>query len=154
MRGKSASKRTIQPDSKYHREDLAKFINYIMRRGKKSVAEKAVYNCFDLISEKTKQDPLEIFDRAIKNVAPTVEVRSRRIGGANYQIPIAVRPDRSFTLAARWIIGAAQSRKGKMSARLAEEIIGAAENEGTAIKKKQDVYKMAEANRAFAHFGR
>jgi small subunit ribosomal protein S7 len=155
MRGKQAPKRIIAPDVKFNREDVAKFINYIMEDGKKTIAEKIVYGCFDIISEKTKQDPLAVFTQALKNVSPTVEIRGKRVGGANYQVPIAVRNERSFTLGCRWLIGAAQAKKGKkMTERLAEELIAAYNNEGATIKKKQDTYKMAEANRAFAHFRR
>ena len=155
MRGKPAPKRFTKPDAKFNREDLAKFINYIMERGKKTTAEKIVYDMMQIISDKTKQDPVEVFDSAIKNVAPTVEIRGRRVGGANYQVPVAVRSERSFTLACRWLITAAKAKKGKtMAEKLAEEFIAAYNSEGTAIKKKQDTYRMAEANRAFAHFGR
>lgn len=155
MRGKPAPKRAITPDAKFNRDDVAKFINYIMERGKKTTAERIVYEMMAIISDKTKLDPLDVFETAIKNVAPTVEIKGRRVGGANYQVPIAVRSERSLTLACRWLIDAAKAKKGrKMSARLAEEIINAYNSEGTAFKKKQDTYKMAEANRAFAHFGR
>jgi small subunit ribosomal protein S7 len=124
-----------------------------MTRGKKSVAERVLYDCFDIIQEKSKKDPLEVFNLAMKNVSPVVEVKSRRIGGANYQIPVEVRGDRRQALAMRWIIGAAQSRKGKpMREKLAQELMEASENQGAAIKKKEDVHRMADANRAFAHF--
>ena len=126
-----------------------------MEDGKKTVAQKVVYGAFDILSDKTKQDPLEIFDQAIKNVIPSIEVRSRRIGGANYQIPMPVRGERRITLAFRWILIAARGKKGApMSERLATEIMEAAEGTGTAFKKKEDVQRMAEANRAFAHFAR
>lgn len=155
MRGKQAPKRPIQKDVKFGREDLGKFINYIMQRGKKNVAQTVVYDALDIISEKTKQDPLVVFEAAIKNISPTVEIRGRRVGGANYQVPVAVRPERSFTLACRWLLASAKSKKGrKMSAKIADELIAAFNSEGDAIKKKQDTYRMAEANRAFAHFGR
>ena len=156
MRGKKqAPKRKIKPDVKYNSLSIAKFINYIMRRGKKSTAQKVVYGCFDIIEEKTKKKPVEVFEQAIKNVEPTLEVIGRRIGGANYQIPIPVREGRRFTLAMRWIIEAARAKKGKiMAERLALEIIEASNNEGSAMKKKTDIHKMAEANRAFAHFAR
>jgi len=155
MRGKQAPKRTIKPDAKFSREDVAKFINYIMQRGKKSVAKGIVYEALDIVSEKTKADPLDIFTAAIKNVSPSVEIKGRRVGGANYQVPIAVRPERSYALGCRWIIDAAKSRKGKrMAVKLAEELMAAYNSEGSAIKKKQDTYRMAEANRAFAHFSR
>jgi small subunit ribosomal protein S7 len=154
MRGKTP-KRNINPDLKYNSVTIAKFINQIMKRGKKSVAQKVVYNCFDEINKKTKKDALEVFDMAIKNVAPEVEVKGRRIGGGNYQIPVAVTGNRKTTLAFRWIINAAKSRKGApMSQKLADELIAAYNKEGAAIKKRQDTYKMAEANRAFAHFAR
>jgi small subunit ribosomal protein S7 len=155
MRGKPAPKRTIKSDAKFSREDIAKFINYIMQRGKKNVAKGIVYEALDIVSEKTKADPLDIFSAAIKNVSPSVEIKGRRVGGANYQVPMAVRPERSFALGCRWIIDAASSRKGKrMAEKLAEEFMAAYNNEGSAIKKKQDTYRMAEANRAFAHFSR
>jgi len=155
MRGKPAPKRDIQPDPKFNNAQIAKFINYIMRRGKKSVAQKIVYQCFDIISEKTKQDALEIFNRAIKNVGPSLEVRGKRIGGANYQIPYPVRTERRYTLACRWLIEAAKKRKGaSMADKLAFEIMDAANEQGEAYKKKVDTHKMAEANRAFAHFAR
>jgi len=154
MRGKPAPKRKISPDSKFNREDVAKFINYLMNRGKKNVASDIFYEAMDIISQQTKQDALEVFDNAIKNVSPTVEIRGRRVGGANYQVPVAVRSERSFTLACRWISEAAKTRKGKkMAEKLAEELIAAYNSEGASFKKKQDVYRMAEANRAFAHFG-
>jgi len=152
MRGKTP-KRKINPDPKYKSVNIAKFINHIMRRGKKSVAEQVIYDCFEIIKEKTKKDPLEIFDGAIKNVGPEVEVKSRRVGGGNYQIPIAVYGDRRRALAFRWLVSAAKARKGlPMRQKLADEIIAAYNKEGAAIKKRQDTYKMAEANRAFAHF--
>lgn len=155
MRGKQAPKRIIDGDAKYNDKDIAKFINYIMHRGKKTVSQNIIYSCFDIIKEKTKQDPRHIFNKAIKQVSPLLEVRGRRIGGANYQIPYQVRGNRRFTLASRWIIEAARARKGKsMAEKLAEEIMAAYSGEGTAVKKKHDVHKMAEANRAFAYFAR
>ena len=155
MRGKRAPKRDIKPDPKYGDQTLAKFINYVMRRGKKTVAQRIVYGAMDIISEKTKQDPRDLFDRAIKNVQPTVEVKSKHVGGANYQIPIQVRGERRLSLAFRWVIGAADAKKGRpMAQKLAEELISAANSEGDAFKKKMDVHRMAEANRAFAHFAR
>lgn len=153
MRGKSAPSRDIPPDPKHQSVILSKFINVLMTRGKKTVARKVVYTSFDIIAEKTKQLPLEVFESAIKNVAPIVEVKSRRIGGSNYQVPIEVTPKRRQALAFRWILGAARSKKGRpMADKLAEELMAAATNQGDAIKKKQDVHRMAEANRAFAHF--
>ena len=154
MRGKTP-KREIIPDPKYHSVNIAKFINQIMRKGKKSVAQKVVYDCFDIIKEKTKKNPLEIFDGAVKNVGPEVAVKSRRIGGGSYQIPISVSGKRRGTLAYRWIIAAAKAHKGAtMKQKLADELIAAYNKEGAAVKKRQDTYKMAEANRAFAHFAR
>ena len=155
MRGKAAPKRKINPDSKYQLMEIAKFINYVMRRGKKTVATKIVYDSLENIFKKTKKDPIETFKLAIKNVSPIVEVKSRRIGGANYQIPIPTQPSRRFILASRWIIESAKSKKGKkMSEKLAEELIEASQGQGNAIKKKNDIYRMAEANKAFAHFAR
>lgn len=155
MRGKQAPKRPIMPDPKYGNVRIAKFINYIMLDGKKTVAQKVMYDALDIISEKTKQDALEVFEKAIKNVMPSLEVKSKRVGGANYQVPMSVRGDRRYVLAYRWILKAARSKKGRaMAQRLAAELIAAANGEGDAIKKKQDVQRMAEANRAFAHFAR
>lgn len=155
MRGRKAPKRAIISDPKYGNVPVAKFMNYLMRRGKKSIAQRAVYNCFRLISERQNQDPLTVFDAAIRNVSPILEVKSRRIGGANFQVPIPVRGERRYMLACRWIIEAAKSRKGlPIAQKLTQEIIDAAQNQGAAVKKKMDVHKMAEANRAFAHFAR
>lgn len=154
MRGKKqAPKRKIQPEIKYGNLMVAKFINYIMRGGKKVTAQRIVYGSFDLIKEKTKKDPVEVFDQAIRNVEPSLEVVGRRVGGANYQIPIPVREKRRFNLACRWIIEAARAKKGKpIAEKLASEIIDAANNDGAAVKKKNDIYRMAESNKAFAHF--
>ncbi|MBU1126241.1 MAG: 30S ribosomal protein S7 [Patescibacteria group bacterium] len=155
MRGKQAPKRRISPDPKFGNQLVAKLVNYVMLDGKKTVAEHVVYDAFILISEKTKQDALEVFETAMKNITPAVEVKSRRVGGANYQIPIPVRGERRNTLALRWLLAAARSKKGKpMAERLSNEIIAASKNEGDAIKKRDDVQKMADANRAFAHFAR
>jgi small subunit ribosomal protein S7 len=152
-RRKKREKRIIAPDFKYSNLVVAKFINQVMRKGKKTIARKIVYGAFDIIKEKTKKDPVDVFEQAIKNATPLLEVKSKRIGGATYQVPREVREDRGFALALRWIISAAKSKKGKpMAEKLAEELIGAAKNEGTAIKKKEDTHRMAEANRAFAHF--
>lgn len=146
-------KQIILPDPVYDNIMVAKFINHIMRRGKKTIAEKILYRAFDIIKEKTKKDSLEIFDLAIKNASPLLEVKSKRVGGATYQVPREVRGDRKITLAMRWIIQSAKSKKGRpMREKLAEELMAAANNEGAAIKKKEDVHRMAEANRAFAHF--
>ncbi len=155
MRGKQAPKRKIEGDIRYNDTDIAKFINYIMKQGKKSVAQKVVYGAFDIIKEKTKQDPRHVFNKALKRISPLLEVRGRRIGGANYQIPYQVRGERRFILGCRWLIEAAQSRKGRpMREKLADEIMAAANEEGAAVKKKEDIHRMAEANRAFAHFAR
>ena len=153
MRRKRKFTRDTQPDFKYGNAQVAKFINHVMRKGKKSVAERVLYRSFDLIEKKYQQEPLAVFDAAIRNVGPVLEVKSRRIGGATYQVPREVRPDRKFFLACNWILASARSQKGKpMSEKLAAELIAASKNEGTAIKKKLDTHRMAEANKAFAHF--
>jgi small subunit ribosomal protein S7 len=144
----------VAPDFIYNSQKLEKFINYVMWSGKKETARKVVYEAFNVIKEKTgNPNPLEVFDLAIKNAGPSTEVRSKRIGGANYQVPIEVRPERRLALAMRWIRDAARGGKGKpMHQKLADELIAASKNEGAAIKKKEDTHKMAEANKAFAHF--
>ena len=148
-------KRIIAPDPVYNSVIVAKFINQIMRKGKKTVARKIVYNSFDIIKEKLKQDSLDIFTKAINNTSPTMEVKSKRVGGATYQVPMEVSEKRKKTLAMRWIIEAAKKKKKKpMKEKLAEELIEASENRGSAVKKKEDIHRMAEANRAFAHFAR
>lgn len=153
MRKKRNYKRDRQPDMKYGSVAVARFINSIMRNGKKSIAEKVVYDAFDAVKTQTKEEPLKVFEKALENAQPLVEVASKRVGGANYQVPREVRPERKFMLATRWMITAARAKKGKdMALRLAEEIVSASKNEGAAIKKKQDIHRMAEANRAFAHF--
>ena len=155
MRGKQAPKRKIEGDVKYNDIDIAKFINYIMQRGKKTVAQAIVYNAFEILKEKTKQDPRHIFNKALKRVSPLMEVRGKRVGGANYQVPFQVRGERRFSLGCRWLINAAKERRGKaMEEKLADEIFAASEGEGNAVKKKDMVHKMAEANKAFAHFAR
>lgn len=154
MRGKPAPKRDLLPDPKFNKEIISKFVNYVMQSGKKTTAQKIVYGAFDVISNTAKTDPMEVFEAAMRNVTPTVEVRSRRIGGANYQIPVEVRGDRRHALAFRWILEAARKKSGKsMQERLAAELLSASKGEGDAIKKREDVHKMAESNRAFAHFG-
>ncbi len=155
MRRKRNVKRDIAPDYKYNNTLVAKFINYLMKDGKKSVAQKVFYGAFEYIEKNNKgKDALEVFDLAIKNASPVVEVRSRRIGGARYQVPREVRGERKISLAFRWIIQAAQSGKGKpMYQRLAQEFLDAANNEGVAVKKKEETHKIADANKAFAHFG-
>lgn len=141
------------PDHVHDSLAVAKFINYVMQRGKKNAARKIVYGAFDVIKETEKTDPLVLFETALKNVGPQMEVRSRRVGGANYQVPREVRPERRSFLAMKWIIEAANARQGTpMQKRLAEEIVLASKGEGEAAKKRENVHKMAEANRAFAHF--
>lgn len=153
MRGKPAPIRNIPADPRFQSERLAKFINAVMERGKKTVARGVVYGALEIIQAKTKKEPIDVFEAAIKNIMPVVEVKSRRVGGANYQVPIEVYPRRRQALAFRWLINAVRAKKGRPTAsKLAEELMLAAENQGDAIKKKQDVHRMAEANRAFAHF--
>lgn len=155
MRKKRVYKKSHKGDIKYDNIIVGRFVNYLMRDGKKSVAEKVLYDCFDEIQKNAKGDPLAIFEKAIANASPLLEVVSKRVGGANYQVPREVRPERKFFLACNWIINAAESKKGKpMRNKLSEELIAASKNEGSAIKKKQDMHRMAEANRAFAHFAR
>ena len=155
MRGKSAPKRVIANDPKTGSVQVAKFINYLMYGGKKSTAQKIMYGAFETMIEKNKKPALETFTLAMKNAAPTLEVRSRRVGGSNYQIPFPVRPERRVYLAAKWIIDAARGKKGKpMRDKLAQELLDASVEQGAAIKKKQDVHRMAEANKAFAHFAK
>lgn len=150
-----AQKRKIVPDQKFSNELVSKFINHIMKNGKKSVAKRIVYDAFDIVSHGTKRDPVEVFDDAIKNVGPALEIKGRRIGGANYQIPYEVRGERRNILAMRWIIEAAKNKSGKpMSEKLARELMDASEKIGVAYKKREDIQKMAEANKAFAHFAR
>lgn len=153
-RRRVAEKRTILPDPKYHDQVLAKFINMVMRSGKKSIAERIVYGALDEIGAKKKtDDSLAVFNQALGNVKPIVEVKSRRVGGATYQIPVEVRSDRGTTLAMRWLVDAAKKRGEKsMGLRLAGELMDASENRGVAIKKREDVHKMAEANKAFSHY--
>ena len=154
MRGKVKNRNMVTPEFVYNSRDLAKFMNYIMERGKKNTARKIVYDALEEIKEKTKvKNPIEVFDLAIQNVGPIMEVRSRRIGGATYQVPRELKPDRRLALAMRWIVLAAKSKKGApMREKLATELIAASKNEGEAIKKRDNTHKMAEANRAFAHF--
>ncbi len=155
MRGKQAPKRKILSDPKYTSPVVAKFINYVMKDGKKSTAERVVYAAFDILAEKTQKPAMDVFNEAMNNVSPSLEVKSKRVGGANYQIPMQVRAERRLQLAFRWMLVAARGKKGKpMAQKLATEILAAAENQGDAVKKKQDVQRMAEANRAFAHFAR
>lgn len=152
-RRRVAAKREILPDPKFGNVTLAKFMNHLMVSGKKSVAEKIVYGALDTVQERTGKDPLEVFDAALENIAPHVEVKSRRVGGATYQVPVEVRPSRRMALAMRWLVEYARGRSEKsMAQRLAGEIADAAESRGNAVKKREDVHRMAEANKAFSHF--
>ncbi|MCP4598057.1 30S ribosomal protein S7 [Neptuniibacter sp.] len=152
-RRRVAAKREILPDPKFGNTVLAKFINHVMVHGKKSVAEKIVYGALDKIQERTGNDPLELFEKALEAVQPAVEVKSRRVGGATYQVPVEVRPARRMALAMRWTVDAARGRGEKsMALRLAGELADAAEGRGAAVKKREDVHRMAEANKAFAHY--
>jgi small subunit ribosomal protein S7 len=152
-RRREVPKRTILPDPKYGNETLAKFINVIMLSGKKSTAEKIVYGALNTLAERSKQDPMDLFQQALDNIKPDVEVKSRRVGGATYQVPVEVKPSRQAALAMRWIVDAARARGGKsMGVRLADELMDAAERRGTAYKKREDTHRMAEANKAFAHY--
>ncbi len=145
----------VKPDPKYQNLVVTRFITRLTLDGKKSVAQSVLYDAFDIVKEKTKQDPLEVFENAIKRVAPVLEVKAKRIGGANYQIPFEVRGERREALACRWIIGAARGHKGRSIAeQLAAEIVAASQGEGDAHKKKEDMHRMAEANKAFAHYAR
>ena len=148
-----ADKRAITPDPKYQNEVVAKFMNSVMYQGKKSVAEQIVYGAFEIIEQKAKQDPLAIFRSALDNVMPSIEVRSRRVGGATYQVPVEVRSDRRQALAIRWLLGAARGRNERtMTEKLSGELLDAANNRGNAVKKREDTHRMAEANRAFSHY--
>jgi small subunit ribosomal protein S7 len=153
MRRPIKNKPVLKPDLVYNSLKVEKFINYIMLDGKKNTARRVVHNALNLVKEKTGEEPLEVFETALKNTGPNMEVRSRRVGGANYQVPREVRPERRLALSMRWIIDAARSKKGMaMEQKLAEEIILASKNEGEAVKKRENTHKMAEANKAFAHF--
>lgn len=148
-------RRKIQPDIRYQSVLVAKFINKMMLNGKKSLAERLFYSAMDIVAEKTKKDPLEVFNEALKNVCPSVQVRSRRVGGANYQIPVEVKGDRKYHYGMTWLRDAARSRSGEsFDKKLAKEIMDAAGGVGAAVKKKEETHKMAEANKAFAHFAR
>ena len=153
MRKRRAEKRYIKPDPKFNDILVAKFINYVMWDGKKNTAREIVYDSFDIIEKKTKKPAMEIFQKAVQNVQPLVEVRSRRVGGATYQVPMEVRPERRIALAFRWIKNYSRDRKDKsMAQKLAAELMAAANGEGSSVKKKEDTHRMAEANKAFAHF--
>ena len=152
-RRREIKKREVLPDPKYHDPLVAKFMNGIMRRGKKSVAESIFYGALDLIEDRTQSDPMKTFKQAMDNVKPLIEVRPRRVGGATYQVPVEVRPERKIALSIRWIISYAKQRAEKtMEEKLSGELLDAANNRGAAIKKKEDTHKMAEANKAFAHY--
>ena len=152
-RRKAAPKRKILPDPKYGNLRVAKFMNQIMKNGKKSLAESIVYGAFKEITEKTKKEPVEVFEKALESVGPMVEGKARRVGGATYQVPLEVRPARRQALAMRWLVNSARARNEKtMTLRLAQELLDASEGKGEAIKKKEDTHRMAEANRAFSHF--
>ncbi len=153
MRRSKPIRRTMPGDFRYQSPLVQAFINRLMRRGKKSTATGIVYTAFDVIRTRSKREPLEVFEQAVRNTAPTLEVKPRRVGGANYQVPVEVAPDRRISLATRWILAAARGRAGKtMAEKLAGELIDAAGNTGAAIKRREEVHRMAEANRAFAHY--
>ena len=153
MRKRRAEKRRLIPDPKFNDLLLSRFINNIMLDGEKNVARRIVYDALELVADRTKKDPLEVFKKAISNVAPVTEVKSRRVGGATYQVPVDVREDRRVALAIRWLKIYSKARRDKtMALRLAAELISASNNEGAAVKKKEDIHRMAEANKAFAHF--
>ncbi len=153
MRRRRAPKREKNPDPKYNSREIGEFVNIIMRDGKKSIAQKIIYNAFDIVSERLKEDPVKVFFTALDNARPRMAVKPRRIGGATYQVPLEVPKDRGFAIALRWIKDFALKKKGKpMKNKLAEEIVAAYKNEGSAIKKREDTHKMAESNKAFAHF--
>jgi small subunit ribosomal protein S7 len=153
MRRRRAEKRVVIPDPKYKSPLVSRFINVVMKEGKKSVAEKIVYKSFEILSQKTGKPPLEAFQKALDNVRPLLEIKPRRIGGATYQVPIEVRPDRGLSIAMRWVRNFARAKKGKpMQIKLSDELFDAFKGEGLAIKKREDTHKMAEANKAFAHY--
>jgi small subunit ribosomal protein S7 len=152
-RRREVPKREITPDPKYRSETVAKFISVVMKSGKKSTAEKIVYGALNTMAERSKKDPIEMFNQALSNVRPLVEVKSRRVGGATYQVPVEVRSGRQTALAMRWVVEAARTRSGKsMAARMADELMDAADKRGNAVKKREDVHRMAEANKAFSHY--
>ena len=152
-RRRVVAKRDVLPDPKFHNKVLAKFINHVMISGKKAVAERIVYGALDKIQERSGKDPLEVFEAALETISPVVEVKSRRVGGATYQVPVEVRPSRRTALAMRWLVDAARKRGEKsMDLRLAGEMLDAAEKKGAAVKKREDVHRMAEANKAFSHY--
>ena len=153
MRKRRATKRDVLVDPIYNSKLVTRLINQVMLDGKKGVAQKIIYNAFDLVNEKTGTDPIEVFNKAMENIKPALEVKSRRVGGANYQVPMEVRPDRSTALGLRWLVQYARLRGGhSMSENLANEIIDASNNTGAAVKKREETHRMAEANKAFAHY--
>ncbi len=146
-------KRPVQPDPKYHNRSVSRFTNMLMKDGKKSLAQRMLYRAFEMVEERTGADPVEVFEAAIRNATPHLEVKPRRVGGATYQVPIEIRGDRRYSLAVRWLVQAAQSRAGKtMIERLAAEIVEAANSEGAAVRRKEESHRMADANKAFAHY--
>ena len=152
-RRRRAERRRVTPDPKYHNVELAQFINKVMLNGKKTVAQKIVYDALDLASAEVRRSPTDVFEQAIRNTTPMVEVRSRRVGGATYQVPTEVRPERRLALSMRWIIQAARARRGRpMAERLSIELAEAARGQGSAVRRREELYRMAEANRAFAHY--
>jgi small subunit ribosomal protein S7 len=152
-RRRRAERRRIPPDIRYGSEQVARFINKVLMRGKKTLAQRIVYGAFELIRQETKKEPLEVFSQAVKNATPLLEVKPRRVGGATYQVPVEVRPERGESLAMRWLIQAARNRKGMpMVRKLALELMDAARGEGAAVKRREDLHRMAEANRAFVHY--
>lgn len=153
MRRNRAERRLVIPDPRYNSETVAKFINNVMERGKKSLASRVVYSAFDIMEERAKRPAIEIFEEALKNATPLVEVKPRRVGGATYQIPVEISPSRRTALAMRWLIDSSRNRSGRdMAVRLANELLDASRNEGNTIKRREDTHRMAEANQAFAHF--
>jgi len=153
MRRNHAEQRSVIPDPRYNNEVIARFVNSVMERGKKSLASRIVYDALDMVGERAKRPPMEVFEEAMKNATPLVEVKPRRVGGATYQIPVEIGSARRTALAMRWLIDSARKRSGRnMATRLAGEIMDAAKNEGSTVKKREDTHKMAEANQAFAHF--
>lgn len=152
-RRRVVAKREILPDPKFGNVTLAKFMNHVMVSGKKAVAERIVYGALDMVEERAKKNPIEVFEEALENIAPAVEVKSRRVGGATYQVPVEVRPSRRTALAMRWLVEYSRNRGEKsMAQRLAGELMDASQNKGAAVKKREDVHRMAEANKAFSHF--
>lgn len=153
MRRRTAERRVIPPDWKYGREDVSRFVHKVMERGKYTVAQKIVYTAFDKAEKDAKRPALEVFDQALKNATPVLQVKPRRVGGATYQVPVEIRPEIRASLAMRWIVVAARARKGRpMAEKLAAELVDAARGQGAAVKRREDLFKMAEANRAFVHF--